>query len=469
MKTLQEKYTGVREGKFSKAQWLKEAKLTLPHLISPYNGFDDAVRILKNKSMIHEEVKADLKKTDKSVEDINAKSFSYGEMSAANVNFDQMLKGMQIEIEKDPEMSEEKAREKAIKNLLQDPYFYLKNQAFGIEGIGYTEDAPGLKPSKTDQMEKVKLKENIRKLIKTTLLSEGYSKEKAMKIARVESEGGFVQHVNRLSNGMYRAEDWYDSDNTVATYEDGELVRSYDDLDDLDESTLDYGTDYDNPYDDLYADRAADAKALKLYDEGEMLFRKGDMEEAEELRQQALSISDWDEEDLPPYGTLNESKAVSSRLKEIEAETQILALERKIEAISEEISERNHKISAVDEMDMKDMINPAKVKELQKEIKLLEKEKSKMEKMMEKLSKKGKKKVVTAADKDEDMVPDDKDMVDENSNKGLTYDNFVQMVRDDMMAGAAPDEYPSDERVRKDAKYLYNQYLQGASVDDLFW
>lgn len=142
------------------------------------------------------------------------------------------------------------------------------------------------------------------------VLAEGYSKEEAMEIARVESEGGFVQHVNRLSNGMYRAEDWYDSDNTVATYEDGELVRSYDHLD---EFTLDYGTDYDNPYDDLYADRAADAKALKLYDEGEMLFRKGDMEEAEELRQQALSISDWDEEDLPPYGDLNLQEALSTQ------------------------------------------------------------------------------------------------------------------------------------------------------------
>ena len=420
MKTLQEKYTGVREGKFSKAQWLKEAKLTLPHLISPYNGFDDAVRILKNKSMIHEEVKADLKKTDKSVEDTNAKSFSYGEMSAANVNFDQMLKGMQIEIEKDPEMSEEKAREKAIKNLLQDPYFYLKNQAFGIEGIGYTEDAPGLKPSKTDQMEKVKLKEDIRKIIKESLgkIKEGVDYETALRMAKQNSEKGFVQHVNELPDGSFTVEDWYDSDFTIASYEYGELLNEY--------STLDYGTDYDNPYDDLYADRAADAKALKLYDEGEMLFRKGDMEEAEERRQQALSISDWDEEDLPPYGTLNESKAVSSRLKEIEAETQILALERKIEAISEEISERNHKISAVEEMDMKDMINPAKVKELQKEIKLLEKEKSKMEKMMEKLSKKGKKKVVTAADKDEDMVPDDKDMVDENFDEDFELEDRKQ-------------------------------------------
>ncbi len=55
-----------------------------------------------------------------------------------------------------------------------------------------------------------------------------------------------------------------------------------------------------------------------------------------------------------------------------------------------------------------------------------------------------------------------------NEEKKLTYNDFVQMTRDDMMAGAAPDEYPSNERVRKDAKYYYNRYLQGASVDDLF-
>ena len=55
-----------------------------------------------------------------------------------------------------------------------------------------------------------------------------------------------------------------------------------------------------------------------------------------------------------------------------------------------------------------------------------------------------------------------------NEEKKLTYNDFVRMVSADMMAGAAPDEYPSDERVRKDAKYLYNRYLQGASVWDLF-
>jgi hypothetical protein len=85
----------------------------------------------------------------------------------------------------------------------------------------------------------------------------------------------------------------------------------------------------------------------------------------------------------------------------------------------------------------------------------------------------------------EGVAIDDQDFYDDNSKqipgrtqdfpfsntskeKKLTYNNFIQMVRDDMMAGAAPDEYPSDERVRKDAKYLYNRYLQGASIEDLF-
>ena len=60
------------------------------------------------------------------------------------------------------------------------------------------------------------------------------------------------------------------------------------------------------------------------------------------------------------------------------------------------------------------------------------------------------------------------DIKDINEEKELTYNDFIQMVRDDMMAGASPDERPSDERVKKDAKWKYNEYLQGTSVDDLF-
>jgi len=58
--------------------------------------------------------------------------------------------------------------------------------------------------------------------------------------------------------------------------------------------------------------------------------------------------------------------------------------------------------------------------------------------------------------------------LEENEEKELTYNDFVRMVRDDMMAGASPDEYPSDEQIKNKAKAYYNEYLQGTSIDDLF-
>jgi len=50
----------------------------------------------------------------------------------------------------------------------------------------------------------------------------------------------------------------------------------------------------------------------------------------------------------------------------------------------------------------------------------------------------------------------------------LTYNDFVRMVRDDMMAGSSPDDHISDDQVKKRAKSYYNEYLKGTSVDDLF-
>ena len=55
MKTLQEKYNLIKEGKGDKALFLKEAKRTFPHLISNLNNFSDTEKILKNKSIINEE------------------------------------------------------------------------------------------------------------------------------------------------------------------------------------------------------------------------------------------------------------------------------------------------------------------------------------------------------------------------------------------------------------------------------
>ena len=54
MRTLQEKYNAIQQGKFSKEHFLAEARMQQPQLVTQYNGYDDAVQILKNKGMIQE-------------------------------------------------------------------------------------------------------------------------------------------------------------------------------------------------------------------------------------------------------------------------------------------------------------------------------------------------------------------------------------------------------------------------------
>ena len=41
----------------------------------------------------------------------------------------------------------DKARKTVSKNLSTNPLYYVENAQFGQEGIGYTEDTPGLKPT----------------------------------------------------------------------------------------------------------------------------------------------------------------------------------------------------------------------------------------------------------------------------------------------------------------------------------
>lgn len=54
MRTLQEKYNAILEGKFSKEQFVVEARMQHPNLITRFNGYNDAAKILKNRGMISE-------------------------------------------------------------------------------------------------------------------------------------------------------------------------------------------------------------------------------------------------------------------------------------------------------------------------------------------------------------------------------------------------------------------------------
>jgi len=45
--------------------------------------------------------------------------------------------------------------------------------------------------------------------------------QKACNQAYKESKNGYVQHVNRTKDGAYYVSDWYNSDSTVASFENG--------------------------------------------------------------------------------------------------------------------------------------------------------------------------------------------------------------------------------------------------------
>ena len=121
------------------------------------------------ESKADEARKADNKKVDKTLVDLETKGYDYkDDKNIDNLNGEEFRLGLKFEMDKvretvsDADLGDaiEKARKLVAKNLASDPLYYIKNAAFGVEGIGYTDEAPGLTASKSDKMEKVKLKEN---------------------------------------------------------------------------------------------------------------------------------------------------------------------------------------------------------------------------------------------------------------------------------------------------------------------
>ena len=180
MKTLQEQYNLLKEGKGNKQQFFKSARHLFPDLITPVNTFEDTVRILKNRGVITEgiggvvttgkkqdwhaifkdniaevkEAKAEEKETTKEVTDMATRGYDYkDEKNYDNVFGQEFLKGFYTEMQDIKNEGKDVNELKTIvaKNLAKDCNYYVKDGQFGLKGVGYTADAPGLgepKPAK---------------------------------------------------------------------------------------------------------------------------------------------------------------------------------------------------------------------------------------------------------------------------------------------------------------------------------
>lgn len=303
--TLQEQYNLLQEGKSDKNAFMKSALRQFPNLFNNFTDYNTAVTVLKQKQIISEgvggvvtagnpfmnwekflaeEAKAEEKEPTKEVVDMETAGFDYkDEKNIDNLYGEAFLQGYYAEM-KDPKNADktvDELKEMVAKNMAKDRNFYMKEAAFGVKGIGYTDDIPGLKVSDKEikgkyassGMEEVKLKEGMTNL--KDLISEMYTEVKAEKEEAPQ--------------------------------------------------------------------KAAPKKKVK-------------------------------------------KESVDSKLAEIEKAGKITTLEAQIEALDETIETKNHRISMVTEDDnLSELVDKAKMKEMQREVKDLEKRKAQMEKLYEKM------------------------------------------------------------------------------------
>ena len=205
-KTIQEQYNQIKKGKGNKEIFLKEVKRNYPHMVVNSATFDQAEKILLQRSVLSENIagvvntsaekpdwfkifddnmniikeetaaakkdeaiKAVAKEPNKDVVELETKGFDYKDLkNVDNLNGEEFRLGVKFEMDKvretvsDADLGEaiKKAQETVAKNLAKDPLYYIKNAMFGVDKLGYTDDVVGLNLSKSDQMEKVKVNEN---------------------------------------------------------------------------------------------------------------------------------------------------------------------------------------------------------------------------------------------------------------------------------------------------------------------
>jgi len=175
--TLQEQYNKIKEGKGSKHIFLTEAKKQFSNMLTNPMGFDEASAILKQRGVItenyvdlqpintieaspkaewenkfanfisevkkeakEENIKVEAKKVDKSVEETQDHNFDYKDQkNLDNQSGQAIMDGVYFEAKQNPDKDIEEIKKMVLKNLEKDRQYYMKNAAFGVEGLGYQE------------------------------------------------------------------------------------------------------------------------------------------------------------------------------------------------------------------------------------------------------------------------------------------------------------------------------------------
>ena len=409
MKTLQEQFNLIKEGKGRKDLFLKEAKKIYPNLLSNLTSYKEATSILKSKNKIteglgeivslkpvnqltsedfnpnkqawenkfedylaeekakslkpvindeekvntkeqDEKIKAEAKKVDGTVENVEKRNYDYSPKvdNINNVNAQEMMNGVYYECKNDPSLSLEEAQEKVIKNLAKDELHYVKEGQFGV-GIGYTEPEVQENSGKTyggsGYSDKLKKSDTKMKPIKEELF------KKLIK----EGLGGVVTSGNP---------------NSLAA-QSGNIIRQM------------------MSEDEFQADQAGSQYHSSLYAE-EKEEKKLPMDEAPKPDFMDIDGDGDKEESMKKAGKDKKARkpkkeSIDTKLAEIGKEAEAVKLEAQLDYLHEYITEKQDRLTGINEDEnMLELMDKSKLKEMARDIKMLEKKKAKMERIYEK-------------------------------------------------------------------------------------
>jgi hypothetical protein len=358
-----------------------------------------------------------------------------------NLIFDQIMMGYYAEM-KDPKNTDKTMQELkdiVFKNLAKDPIHYTKDGQFGVKGLGYTTEAPGLGTPK-EPKGKYKssgygdLNEGVEKL-RDVLMDMGYTpgvinsmtdenvinsvkniirdKDGDEKLEKLVADTSPMDEAYQLVNINLKApkkdrEERDPTDKYLTFDKDFEkierrkgnlIVKDNDRIFITKVLHANLGPKAGNAYlrkhlmdrtniepAVLGGQQVWKIKGAKINSKGnisvfvpvEKTAENEDMNIQETKLRRVISTIIREELAKKP---LNEN--VDKRLKEIEAEAAMEAMGSKMEKIMAEIENRQNRLKKLDEdEDLKEMMDKKATSKIQKEIKLLERAKAKVEKIM---------------------------------------------------------------------------------------
>ena len=280
------------------------------------------------------------------VENIDSHNYDYDPKveNINNVNAQEVLSGVQLEINYNKELSLDEAMELAVKNLAKNPLHYVEEGQFGVKGLGYKESKQQQSDGESyggsgfsaklkdggDAM--VPLKENIKKLV-------------------LEAFGQVVTTGNP---------------NSLAA-QSGNIIRQM-----MAEKEEEKKLPMDEMEDEgtavSYSDTTSEAAKPDFAD------IDGDGDKKESMKKAAKDKK-----------KKVKKESIDSKLAEIGKEAEKVKMEAQLDFLHDHIDEKVNRVNSIQEDEnLSELIDKSKMKQMQREIKDLQRRKAKMERIYEK-------------------------------------------------------------------------------------